>query len=438
MAEDDPFGETTIIRPNPGGRLNPSAAKPAAPAPPLDNPAVSATILDTGPGLSPLIDAAAPILTLVSKLAITITQNDVEGLRRRVRAEFGAFEKRAASLDLKPAVLRACHYALCATVDDVASNMPWGAQNVWANQSMARIFHTDTSGGESFFHLLAHFERDPETNSEVLELFYFCLSLGFLGRFRILPEGASEIAALRGRLYRLIRRRRGEVEAELSPHWRGISAPHRPLTSYIPLWVMALGLAALLLLVFIGFRISLGNGSDLLYAQLSELPKISKPQIKGWEKPLPPPPPPPPKVAASLAPDVKAGLLTVQETEQAITIRFKGAALFAPGSATLEDRFLPIIDHVSTALTSVPGTLSVIGHTDNQPIHNLRFPSNFELSLARAEAVRDRILTTLDAPDRITADGRADKEPIADNRTPEGREANRRIDLVLLRSAVRP
>jgi type VI secretion system protein ImpK len=143
-------------------------------------------------------------------------------------------------------------------------------------------------------------------------------------------------------------------------------------------------------------------------------------------------------VAASLASDVKAGLLTVQETEQAITIRFKGAALFAPGSATLEDRFLPIIDHASTALTSVPGTLSVIGHTDNQPIHNLRFPSNFELSLARAEAVRDRILTTLDAPDRITADGRADKEPIADNRTPEGREANRRIDLVLLRSAVRP
>jgi type VI secretion system protein ImpK len=135
---------------------------------------------------------------------------------------------------------------------------------------------------------------------------------------------------------------------------------------------------------------------------------------------------------------VQAGLLTVQETEQAITIRLKGASLFAPGSASLEDRFLPIIDHVAGALASVPGTLSVIGHTDDQPIHNLRFPSNFELSLARAEAVRDRILTTLDAPDRITADGRADKEPVADNGTPAGREANRRIDLVLLRSGGHP
>src|ERR1700758_2539302 len=131
MADDDPFGETTIIRPNPGGRLSPAAPTPAVPNDPIAEPAVSPTILDTGPGVSPLIDAAAPILNLVSKLAVTLNQSDVEGLRRRVRDEFGAFEKRAAALDLKPAVLRACHYALCATVDDVASNMPWGANNVW-------------------------------------------------------------------------------------------------------------------------------------------------------------------------------------------------------------------------------------------------------------------------------------------------------------------
>ena len=110
-------------------------------------------------------------------------------------------------------MIRACHYALCATVDDVASNMPWGSQNIWADQSMARVFHSDTSGGERFFHLLSHFERDPETHGDVLELFYFCLSLGFQGRFRLLPEGSADLAALRARLYRLIRRRRGEVAA---------------------------------------------------------------------------------------------------------------------------------------------------------------------------------------------------------------------------------
>src|SRR5438552_17162566 len=154
MAEDDPFGDATIIRPNPGGRLSAPAEQPASASAPVAEGALSAAILDTRPGISPLMDAAAPILALVSKLSVTLTQDDVEGFRRRVRGEFAAFEKRAASLDLKPGVLRACHYALCATVDDVASNMPWGANNVWANQSMARVFHTDTSGGESFFLLL--------------------------------------------------------------------------------------------------------------------------------------------------------------------------------------------------------------------------------------------------------------------------------------------
>ncbi|HEY1426284.1 MAG TPA: OmpA family protein, partial [Caulobacteraceae bacterium] len=104
-------------------------------------------------------------------------------------------------------------------------------------------------------------------------------------------------------------------------------------------------------------------------------------------------------------------------------------------SADLAARYLPTIDHIAEALKKLPGSLTVIGHTDNQPIHNLRFPSNFELSLARAETVRDRIGQILGAADRIRVDGRGDKEPVADNHTPEGREMNRRIELVLLRSA---
>jgi type VI secretion system protein ImpK len=200
---------------------------------------------------------------------------------------------------------------------------------------------------------------------------------------------------------------------------------------------MGVGLAVLLLIVFLGFRLALGAASEVLFAELAELPKISKPQIKGWEKPLPPPPPPPPRVAGFLEPEIHAGVLTVDETEQTVSVRLLGAGLFAPGSAALQERFLPVIDRVAAALKSLPGTVSVIGHTDNQRIHNLRFPSNFELSLARAEAVRDRMLTNFDTPDRVTADGRADKEPIADNQTAEGREANRRVDLVLLRSGGR-
>jgi type VI secretion system protein ImpK len=440
MEEDNPFNDATIIRPNPGGRLrsaapagDPAAAAPAsvaaarAPA----NPA----LLNTSAGLGTLVDAASPILGLVSRLAMTISQQDVEELRRRVREAFGEFERRAAAAGLRPETLGACHYALCATVDDVASNMPWGSRNVWADQSMARVFHNDTSGGERFFELLQHFERDPETHFEVLELFYFCLSLGFQGRFRLLAEGASDLAGARARLHRIIRRRRGEVAAELSPHWRGIEAPHRPLTAFVPLWAIGAGVALVLLLIFIVLHTLLGRGTDQLYAKLAGLPNLEKPQIEGWSKPLPPPPPPPPKVAPQLSVDIQSSCVAVQEAIQIITVRLHCNGLFAPGSAALEDRFGPTVDDIANALKTVPGTLTVIGYTDNQPIHNLRFPSNFELSLARAQSVRDRLVKDGVPADQIKVDGKGEKDPIADNNTAEGREANRRIEFILLRSA---
>lgn len=439
MEEDNPFNDATIIRPNPGGRLRPAApADPLAVAPsPVAAPRTLAdpALLNTSAGLGSIVDAASPILNLVSRLATTISQQDVEGLRRRVREAFGEFEKRAAATGLRPEILGASHYALCATVDDVAANMPWGSRNVWADQSMARVFHNDTSGGERFFDLLQHFERDPETHFEVLELFYFCLSLGFQGRFRLLAQGASDLATTRARLHRIIRRRRGDAAAELSPHWRGIEAPHRPLTAFVPLWAIGAGVALVLLVIFIVLHTLLGRDTDALYAKLAGLPNLDKPQIEGWSKPLPPPPPPPPKVAPQLKVEIQSACVSVDEAVQTITVRLHCNGLFAPGSAALEERFDPTVDDIATALKAVPGTLTVVGYTDNQPIHNLRFPSNFELSLARAQSVRDRLVKDGVPADQIKVDGKGEKDPIADNNTAEGREANRRIEFVLLRSA---
>ena len=82
----------------------------------------------------------------------------------------------------------------------------------------------------------------------------------------------------------------------------------------------------------------------------------------------------------------------------------------------------------------MPGSLQVIGYTDNQPIRTVQFPSNFQLSAARAQAVRaDHWHAPSAMPDASAAEGRADSDPIASNATPEGREQNRRIEIVLRR-----
>ena len=72
----------------------------------------------------------------------------------------------------------------------------------------------------------------------------------------------------------------------------------------------------------------------------------------------------------------------------------------------------------------------MVGYTDDQPIRTVAFPSNFQLSQARAQAAAAVIGAGAD-PGRLSAEGRADADPVASNDTPEGRERNRRIEVIL-------
>src|SRR3546814_11733447 len=84
--------------------------------------------------------------------------------------------------------------------------------------------------------------------------------------------------------------------------------------------------------------------------------------------------------------------------------------MFGSGEADVQSRFLPTLERVGKALRDEPGAVIVAGHSDNVPIRTVRFPSNFHLSLARAEAVRDVIATQMANPGRLTAEGRAVNE----------------------------
>jgi type VI secretion system protein ImpK len=85
---------------------------------------------------------------------------------------------------------------------------------------------------------------------------------------------------------------------------------------------------------------------------------------------------------------------------------------------------------VALALKQVPGSVLITGHTDNQPIRSLRFPSNWHLSQARADSVRD-LLAPVVTLDRMKAEGRAESQPLDDNATAAGRARNRRVEITL-------
>ena len=112
-------------------------------------------------------------------------------------------------------------------------------------------------------------------------------------------------------------------------------------------------------------------------------------------------------------------------------IRVLSRGMFPSGSAAVQPGAKPLLFRIGQALKAEPGTVQVIGYTDNQPIRTVAFPSNFRLSTVRAQAAGAIIASGLGDAARLSEEGRGDADPIAPNTTPEGREQNRRIEIVL-------
>jgi len=442
---DDPFAEPerterTIIRP--GARRAPPAPLERRPPEPLGPFAAAAdTVQSAAIGVNPLVAAAGPLLQLMARLRNTLTQPDPGELRERAVSAMRGFEQRARELEVPMEQLRPAHYALCASLDDVVLNTPWGGTGLWGAQPLVATFHHDVVGGERFFELLGQMRQNPGRFLPVIELMYLCMSLGFQGQYRLSPRGPAELERLREETYALIQRQRPSAETGLSPHWKGVDAPHRPVRPTIPLWVAGSAALAAIAALFVWFMLSLNAASDELFARMLNVPPAQMPQLARVAPVEPPPPPVLPtgdRLCSQLRPEVDAGLLSVSCIPSTPILRIHNRGMFAPGSATVEARFIPLLDRIGRALKDEKGKLQVIGYTDDRPIHNVQFPSNFQLSVARAEAAKGILASTIGDSARLIAEGRGQSDPIASNATPEGREQNRRIEIVLHRASATP
>lgn len=121
----------------------------------------------------------------------------------------------------------------------------------------------------------------------------------------------------------------------------------------------------------------------------------------------------------------------VSVTAQYVQLSMNGALLFASGSAELKEDAKQVLDQVGIVLEYyAKGTIEIEGHTDNVPIHSAQFPSNEELSSARALSVFYYLMqTTFLDPVNLKHAGMGERVPIADNSTDEGRSRNRRVEI---------
>jgi len=122
----------------------------------------------------------------------------------------------------------------------------------------------------------------------------------------------------------------------------------------------------------------------------------------------------------------------VQVNQRGLVISLKESGFFDPGSALLKPASLQLLNDVVGSLSSYSNAIRIEGHTDNLPMSTGAYPSNWELSTARATNVLRYMIKQDFDPAQLSATGYGEYRPAGDNGTPEGRSKNRRVDLVLL------
>jgi len=396
------------------------------------------------PNENPIMQAAGPLLLLLGRLRVAIMQAPFAALMEQVADAVMYFDKAIRAAGVSQEQANTAKYILCATADDIVQNIPTDDRHVWTQYSMLSRFFGERTGGVRFFEELDRAKMDPINNYNLLELMYAALALGFQGVNRTSSNGQANLQRIQRDLYEILRRVKPRTTWELSLRWLGQALPHAISRVRIPTWaifaVTLLGLFGL----FITLRMLLNQGADVAAAELAQLHAQGEMKLEHRifaPRPVPPPPPAPERltqlqrIRAALGPEIKAGKVDATQTATKIVIIVGDLVLFPSGQATVKPDFAPIAKRIAEVLEKEPGTISVIGHTDNVKLNAAsRFSSNWQLSMERAKAVAAILKPALSDPKRIEADGRGEDNPIAPNTTPEGRAKNRRVELLLARS----
>jgi len=387
-------------------------------------------------GINSLENAASRLLLLLITIKGGKNNPDPVVLRNELIRELEDFKKKARGILEDSQKATEASYVMCTVLDEAVMNTPWGDRSNWSQHNLLARFHNAVAGGDMFYKTLKRLARDPRENIQLLELMYVCLSLGFGGKYRIAENGQDKLTKVRQWLYNIIQSTRERQDKALAANWRGSDVAERRLSRLTPLWVFAAGSLALASVALLFMRFSLGAHTDETIASFwaAEAAPLSVRTVV-----------PPVRallidtdsdaeeltLTELLQDDIEADALEVIESYDNGKVRILGNNLFASGRSDLDDAYAPLIGRMAEAADGFDGRVIVIGHSDNVPIRSGRYASNQELSQSRAESVARQLSLLMDQGERVSFEGRGSLEPIADNATQAGRNANRRVEIIV-------
>ena len=445
--EDTPGPNRTVFQPSPLQQRR-EAIAPLTPAAATAAPPLAATT-DAAPAFIPaddiprppippsprnvLTSRAAPLLALLASVRSGRAGIALPDLHRKAAAEITAIQAEFLG-KLPEETLRRAVYALGATADDIALNLPLpeGDTAQWAQRSLVAHFFQEAIGGDRFWRLLDEMIARPADHQDLLELYHACMAAGFEGRYRVVADGRHAHQALMQSVYQALELSRNQSQSELTPHWRGEKAPPGKVGLWAPLAVAAAVAAGLLLVIYIGLRLWLAQSGEPARAALAS---IIPPAPMSRSTPAPPAPvsTQAQRIRAFLKPQIDQGLVTVTDTAGGLRVATTGnVAPFDSGSDQIAANWRGLFSIIARGIDHEPGSVRVEGYTDSVRPRGLAFPDNLSLSKARADTVAALIRSQLtDQRRAVTSTGFGESGAIGPNTTAEGRARNRRVEIVL-------
>lgn len=421
---DDPFSDEsdkTVLRPRtaqPSQQFSNNISGAAA---------LPETLLS---GINPLEKAASRLLSILVTIKTASSHPAPTQLRNQIARELETFRDKAKNLVDDPKQLTMASYVLCTALDEAAFNTPWGHNSDWPQNCLLSTFHGEVRGGERFFELLKRLGASPADNINLLELMYVVLSLGYEGTYKIADNGQATLVKVRKWLFDILRNSNRIAPATLSTNWQGAGVAERTLPRLTSIWLMLAVAAAICAVALVSFQINLGERAQ---TTIGSFLGIKSKAITA--KPPPPPPAPDPVTRPTmtdlLQQEIAAGQLGVIESPDRALVRLFGDNMFGSGKSNLSSDAIPMVNRLATAVNRYDGAVLITGHTDNIPIRKPEFPSNLDLSEARAESVRRILQETVINPERLIAEGVGDLQPLNDNSTKEFRSKNRRVEIIV-------
>jgi len=282
MPDDDIFadldrpsggsGNDTFIKPIPGGFRSASSSPSPSQGAKNVHPVPDIINLIQHTDNNPIVSLARPLLSILTRFSQTIQHNNVNALHSRCTQEIRNFVVYAQQQGIDQQQLLLARYILCATIDEMVLNTPWGSNSAWPNQSLLSTFHKETTGGQKFFSILERLQINAAVNINLLELISICLALGFQGQYRVVNNGLGQLENIRSQLHQQIAMTRGQYEHQLSPHAQSPLREARPVMKRgVPLWVIGAITGALILTVFLGFSFALNSDAKPVSQKLEQI-----------------------------------------------------------------------------------------------------------------------------------------------------------------------